>query len=152
MPTDTHPLSLLLFDQKDPKCPDQDLSVWTWSEWQKITGLPAAPYDPMFNTLVHPSTAIPEKEYQALISFINKFQTIMDTKKIQYFMKNTLDKNQEGHVYWRAWVTRYWKKLGLLRLVEKQLKECGINPWMIMAEDNTQEYTKRGLHLAPNAG
>lgn len=69
----------------------------------------------------------------------------MDTKKIQYFMKNTLDKNQEGHVYWRAWVTRYWKKLGLLRLVEKQLKECGINPWMIMAEDNTQEVSRTFL-------
>jgi hypothetical protein len=139
MPTDPHPLSLLLFDQKDPKRPDRDSSIWSWPEWQRITGLPAAPYDSLFNTLVPSSKAIPEKDHQALISFVNKFHTIDDAKKPQYVMKSTSDENQEGRVYWRALVTRYWKKWGLLGLVEKILKERGVDPWTIMAEDNTRE-------------
>jgi hypothetical protein len=137
MPTDPYPLALLVFDLNDPKRPD-DTSFWTWPDWQNITGLPLAPYDPRFNDSVVQSAAIPEQEHLALMSFVDKFRTIEPARRNSFVMKNTSDANQEGRKLWKGWVGRHWKKWNLLGLVEGTLKERGADPWTIMAEDDTR--------------
>jgi hypothetical protein len=137
MPTDPYPLALLLFDLTDPKHLN-DASVWSWPRWQEITGFTLPPYDPNFNPTAPISAAIPEKEHQALVSFVAKFRTIEEDKQNAFVMKITSDDNQDGRKAWREWVNRYWKKWNLLGLVEKTLKERGADPWTIMAEDDVR--------------
>jgi len=136
MPTDPYPLALLLFDTSDPKRPDDN--IWSWTEWQHITGYSLPPYHPHFNTSLPPSAAIPEREHQALISFVEKFRTTDNSNQNAFVMRNISDANQDGRKIWREWVTRHWKKWNLLRLVEKTLKARGADPWTIMAEDNSR--------------
>lgn len=137
MPTVPYPLLLLIFDTNDPKHAD-DTSIWTWPEWQRITGLPARPYDLDFNEKAPASAAIPVHEHASLVSFINKFRTIEPGQQKSFVMKNASDSNQDGRNSWRRWVTSRWKAWNLLGLIEKALKERGADPWTIMAEDNTR--------------
>ena len=86
--------------------------------------------------MVPTSSAIPEREHLALMSFIEKFRTMEGFKQNAFVMRNMSDANQEGCKFLCDWVTCNWKKWNLLQLVEKTLKSRGADPWTIMAEDN----------------
>ena len=147
MPTDPYPLALLLLDTDDPKRPDDN--IWSWPEWQQLTGYTRPPYHPQFNISVPASAVIPDRDHLALISFIEKFRTTDASNQNSFIMRNISDPNQEGRKFWREWVSRHWKKWNLLGLVDKTLKARGADPWTIMGEDNSRvvrNYIMNYLH------
>ena len=137
MPTDPHAVSLLLLDQVDLKCPD-DTSVWTWPEWQKCTGFSEPPYSPQFMEN-HPSNGFSSMQQEALQSFFAKFSSLKPKHQSSFVMKKTPDNNHEGTKLWHHWVTLHWKQWKLFDVIEKSLKESGLDPWTLMAQDNTKE-------------
>jgi hypothetical protein len=72
VPATSGPLALLLIDTNDPKRLDDH--VWSWAEWQQITGYTLPPCHPQFDASAPASDVIFEQEHLAVISFIKNFR------------------------------------------------------------------------------